>query len=483
MTAVNSLREQLDRLEELGQLAIIDRQVAVEHELAAVAQRVDESGGPALLFRHAGVAGSRVVIGTDATRGRVAAALGTDLTSLTEHYARALSSPIPPVEVGDGCVQENVLTGGDVDLTKLPILTHFEHDGGPYITSGVVVAAHPETGERNLSYHRMQVKGPRELRMVIVPRHLHRIFEAYEAEGRSMPVSIIVGADAPLRFAAGTSGSAVPFGTDEYAISGGLRGRPEELVRGVTNELLVPARAEYVLEGHVLAHERAEEGPFAEFAGLYKDVAPRHVVRIDAITHRHDPIYQGLISGSSEQLLLMGLPNEPAMLTAMRGGIPGVRAIHVTGGGLHKFHVVVSVDKRHEGDGKDAVLAAFAAHRDVKFVVVVDGDIDPFDARAVERAIATWFRADEDLVVVSGGKGNPVDRLLTNAGTTARMGMDATAPLRASPGGQPQRAVIPGATQVDLAEWIGDSSRMRERGEQPSLAVGQANRDIEGIVT
>src|SRR5699024_2590415 len=144
-----------------------------------------------------------------------------------------------------------------------------------------------------------------------------------------------------------------------------LRGRAEELVRSVTNDILVPAHAEYVLEGHVLPHERGDEGPFAEFAGIYKGVTQRHVVHITAITPRDDPIDQGLRSGAAEQLLLMGLPTEPSMLTAMRDSLPGVRAINVTEGGLHKFHVIVGLDKQHEGDSKVAVLAAFAAHRDV----------------------------------------------------------------------------------------------------------------------
>ncbi|EOM74822.1 UbiD family decarboxylase [Rhodococcus rhodnii] len=452
--AVTSLREQIERLDAAGELAIVDRTVAAHHELAAIAHRADVTAGPALMFRAVGHRGASVVIGTDATRERVALALGVTAGSLTDRYARALSCPISPIEVTDAPVHETVRTGDEVDLTALPVLTHFEHDGGPYITSGIVTAEHPETRQRNLSYHRMQVKGPRELRMVIVPRHLHRILDAYEEQNLPMPVSIVVGVDAPLRFAAGTSGSAVPFGADEYGIAGGLRGRPEELVRGVTNSLMVPARAEYVLEGHVLPNERGNEGPFAEFAGFYKGVTQRHVVRIDAVTHRRDPVYQGMISGSSEQLLLMGLPNEPAMLTAMRGGIPGVRAINVTGGGLNKFHVVVSVDTAHDGDGKDTVLAAFAAHRDVTLVVVVDGDVDPFDAQAVERAIATWFRADEDLVVISGGKGNPVNKRLTDTGTTARMGIVATAPIAARASDRPERAVIPGAAAIDLREWI-----------------------------
>src|SRR5690606_28295390 len=153
---------------------------------AAVAQRCDVENGPALLFTDVGERSGRVVIGTDGTRGRVAAALGVEAGALTERYARALTDPIRPVEVDAGPVHENVRSGGDADPTELPILTHFEHDGGPYLTSGIVTAVHPQTGERNLSYHRMQVKGPRELRMVIVPRHLHRIYEAYEAMDRPM---------------------------------------------------------------------------------------------------------------------------------------------------------------------------------------------------------------------------------------------------------------------------------------------------------
>ncbi|MDV6269299.1 MULTISPECIES: UbiD family decarboxylase [Rhodococcus] len=477
MTAVGSLREQILRLTAVGALGTVDRAVSPVHELAAIAHKADLSGGPALLFRNVGKHSARVVVGTDSSRERVASALGVELSKLTERYASALTSPITPTEISVGPVHERVFIGDAVDLGELPILTHFEHDGGPYITSGIVTAVHPVTGERNLSYHRMQVKGPRELRMVIVPRHLHRIYEAYEDSNQPMPVSIILGVDAPLRFAAGTSGSAIPFGADEYGISGGLRCRPEELVRGVTNDLMVPAHAEIVIEGHVMPHLRGDEGPFAEFAGFYKGTSPRHVVHVDAVTHRTDPIYQGLLSGSMEQLLLMGLPNEPAMLTAMRGGIPEIRAINVTGGGLNKFHVVVALEKKHSGDGKDAIVAAFAAHRDVKLVVVVDHEVDPFDHVAVERAIATRFRADEDLVVISGGRGNPVDTLLTSVGTTARMGMDATAPLK----GQtdlPERAMIPGASEVDLAEWLSCSTDSTSHDEDQT-AVDATTRTAE----
>lgn len=452
-TPCRSLRDQIERLEQAGELRRVTGPLGAQFEVAAVAQRVAEAGGPALLFEDVDGQGRQVVIGTDATRERVALTLGAQPAEVMDRFQRALEAPVAPVVRGDGPVQDVVCVGEEVDLSELPILTHFERDGGPYVTSGLVIAEDPEEGVRNVSYHRMQVVDRDELRMVIVPRHLHAIQQRAEALGRDLPVAVVLGVESSLRLAGGTSGSAVPLGFDELGVAGGLRGEPVELVKCVTNDVHVPAHAEIVLEGTIRAHDRQPEGPFAEFAGFYKPVSDRHVFTVSAITHRQSPVYQGLISGSEEQLLLMGLPNESAMMKAIRGGIPGARRIHVTSGGLFKFHVVLSIDKRHEGDGKDAIVAAFAAHRDVKLVTVVDADTDPFDLRAVERAVATWFQADRDLVVLTGGKANPVERRQGPGGTTARMGIDATAPLTPT-AEETERAVIPGAAALDPTPYL-----------------------------
>lgn len=453
MTAATSLRAQIKLLDSAGELLRVHERIGSRFEAAAIAQRISRAGGPAVMFENVDDLGIPVVLGTDATRERVALSLGAAPREVIDVFARALDQPIAPVVVESGPVQEVVRTGGQVDLRRLPILTHFENDAGPYITSGMVVAEDPESGIRNVSYHRMQVVGRDELRVVIVPRHLYAIQEKFERTGRALPVAVVVGADSAVRLAAGTSGSAVPLGFDEFGISGGLRGNPEHLVRCVSNGVHVPANAELVIEGEILAGVRRSEGPFAEFAGFYKPASDRHVLSVTAITHRADPIYQGLISGSEEQLLLMGLPNEPAMMRSIRGGVPGALSIHVTSGGLFKFHVILSIEKRHEGDGKDAIIAAFAAHRDVKMVTVVDADVDPFDLHAVERAVATWFQADRDMVIVSGGKANPVERQQGPGGTTSRLGMDATASLIPS-GDMITRARIPGADELDLSRFL-----------------------------
>ncbi|HEX5512445.1 MAG TPA: UbiD family decarboxylase [Actinomycetales bacterium] len=454
-TAAATLREQLDRLEAFGQLQHVDVVTDPRFEVAAVAQRASR-GGPALRFRQIKGHQLDVVLGTDATRERIGLTLGVPPSEVASRYLEALTSPIAPVVQASGPVKEVVRIGDDVDvLSELPVLTHFEHDGGPYITSGIVVAEDPETGVRNVSYHRMQVCGPTDLRIVIVPRHLHAMQQKAEERGEALPVAVVLGVDSAVRLAAGTSGSVIPLGFDELAIAGALKGRPEQMVRCETSDVHVPANAEIVIEGEILPGVRADEGPFAEFAGTYKPVAKKHVFRATAMTRRKDAIYQGLVTGTSEQLLLMGLPNEPVMTKAIRGVVPGVRDVHVTSGGLHKFHAIVSLEQRHAGDSKDAIIAAFASHRDVKLVTVVDHDVDPYDLDDVERAVAINFQAARDLVLVDGGKGNPVDHSLRAGGTTSRMGIDATRSFGDS-SQRHVRAVIPGASEISLAHYLDD---------------------------
>ena len=292
----------------------------------------------------------------------------------------------------------------------------------------------------------MQVRGPRETGIVVVQRHLHRMLDVADAENRPLPVAVALGLDAGMYLAAATSGSSAPYGFDELGIVGALRGAPVELVPGLTVPVGVPSCSEIVIEGHILPRALADEGPFAEFDGTYESGRER-VFRATALTMRRSAVYHGLVSGSVSQLNIMGLPNEAVILRSVRAVVPTVRRVHVTLGGLRKFHAIVSLEKRIEGDPADAVVAAFAGHRDLKQVTVVDHDIDVFDDAAVERAVATSFQPDRDLHVFARGRGNPVDRSLAPDGTTSRMGLDATRPCGAEAA---VPAVIPGRAEVRL---------------------------------
>ena len=445
--ASRDLRDELGRLERAGLLLRIPDRVDPRFDVCAVA--AEAGSGRAILFEDVAGGPIPVVMHTTGSREIIATSLGVRAEELAERYLDALTHPIAPEAwdpaLGAAPVQEVVFEGDDVDLTaQLPILTHHEHDAGPYITSGVVIGEHE--GLRNLSYHRMQVRGPRETGIVVVQRHLHRMLEAADRDDRPFPIAVVLGLDAGSYLAAATSGSAAPYGFDELGIVGALRREPVRLVPGVTVPLGVPADAEIVIEGHILPRVTAEEGPFAEFDGTYEH-GPERVFRASALTLRRGAIFHGLVSGSVAQLNIMGLPNEAVLLRSTRAVVPGVERVHVTLGGLRKFHAVVSVRAQIAGDAGDVIVAAFAGHRDLKQVVVVDHDVDVYDLDAVERAIATSFQPDRDLHLIGRGRGNPVDRSLDPDGTTSRMGLDATRPLGEDP---PVPAVIPGRDRVRL---------------------------------
>jgi 2,5-furandicarboxylate decarboxylase 1 len=450
MAAIRDLRDQIRFLESRGQLVRVQRPVETRFEIAAVAKRMET--GPALLFESVRGYDIPVLIGTDNDRGRIAAALGTDNAGFIDHYLNAIQNPIPPVEVDDGPVHEVVQTE-DVDLLRdLPILTHYERDGGPYITTGIVFAEDPVRGIRNLSYQRLQVTGRDELRALIQPRHLWTMYQEAEARGEALPIAIVLGLDGAVRLAGATWGSTIPLELDELGIAGALKGRPEPIVRCVTCDVRVPANAEIVLECEILPHVRKPEGPFAEFTGNYGDVWDNPVVRVRAVCRRRRPIYQALLTFSSEHHLLLGLPYEPTVLKLVRGYVRGARAVHITPAGCGKFHAVVQIEKRHEGDGKDAILAGLYAVRDIKLVTVVDTDVDPFNPRDVEWAISTRFQADRDLVVVAGAKGNELDPSCPEVGLTAKMGIDATKPLARAE--RFEKVRVPGADELRIEDYL-----------------------------
>lgn len=438
-------RDELESFEAAGEVQRFTREVDPVHQVAAIAKKLDP--GPVLFFEKVRGSDLPIVVGMDGTRDRVAQALGTTRIGILDKYAEALENPVAAVEVQDAPVQEVVRLGDDVDLTtQVPIMTHYEEDGGPYITTGLVVAEDRERGIRNVSYHRMQLIGPRELRILLLPRHVDQLFSMAEAEGRELSIAVVIGADTAQRLAAATWGAGIPLGMDEFSISGGLKGHPEELVKCVSSDVRVPARAELIIEGAILPGRRESEGPFAEFTGNYGPTTMSPVVRVDALTRRSDAIYQGFVAFSGEHQILQGLPNEPVILQGVRKVVPETSAVHVTPGGCGKFHAVIQLKKSRETTGRDAILAAFAAMRDVKMVTVVDEDVDPFDSRDVEWAVATRFQADKDLIVVPRTWGNLLDPSTYGTQISTKMGLDATRPLEA--GRSFVKAVVPGADSI-----------------------------------
>lgn len=447
---IDDLRSQFKAVEAWGDLVRIRKEVNPRFELPGICKKLEAD--KAVLFEKVQGYSLPVVVGLDNNRSRIARVLGTDDFGLTPRYLEAIRSPLPPKVVSDGPVKEVKITQNVNLETMLPVITHYEKDGGPYITAGVVIAEDPKNQIRNISYHRLQITGKDEIRLLIQPRHLWKLYTDKEKENKPLEVAVAIGLDAAIRLAGSTWGSLIPLGFDELSIAGALRQKPVDIVRCETVDVMVPARAEIVLEGEILPQLRRTEGPFAEFTGTYGEVWENPVMRIKAITHRQNPIYQDLLTFTPEHHLLLAIPYEPVVYEAVRTYVPGTKAVHVTPSSCGKFHAVVCIRKEHPGDGKDAILAGLYSIRDIKLVTVVDDDVDPFNPREVEWAVATRFQADRNLVVISGAKGNELDPSCPEMALTAKMGIDATKPLARSE--RFEKIQIPGLEKINLQDYL-----------------------------
>ena len=425
--ALPTLRGWLERLEATNRLARARPGIPLRFTLAALAKRLD--GDRATLFpepdgRHR----IPVVSGLVSVRSWIAEALGTDEAGLLDRYQQAIESPLPCREVARAPAQEEVVR--ELDLERdLPIPVHNEHDAGPYITAGLVVAANPETGDQNVSINRLQVSGPDRLGILMLPRDLHRFYDAAEARGEDLPVAVVIGVDPATLLA---SQAILPLNADELEVAGALQGAPLPVVRCVTNPVKVPAEAEIVIEGRLLPHERAPEGPFGEFPQYYGPAGDRQVLVVDAVTRRRDAIFHTIVPAAMEHLLLGAIPREASLLSLLRRSFPSVLDVHLPVGGVCRYHLHVQIRKRWDGEPRNIMMGAFAGHADIKQVVVVDEDVDVHDPEAVEWAVATRFQAGEDLVVVPGAQGSRLDPSARD-GRVDKMGLDATRPLGVDP--------------------------------------------------
>ena len=362
------------------------------------------------------------------TRDRVAAALRTPNETLLGRIMEAQTHPMDTRLVESAPFLRHSST--DVNLLDLPVPKLFPRDAGRYITAGVWVAEWK--GVRNLSFHRILLLGKNRGACRIVPRHLRHMYDEAVQAGEELKVAVCIGLD-PWNLLAG--GTSVEYGVDESRIASALTQscltRPVDVVR-IKSGLTVPADAEYVLEGR-LVNETHDEGPFVDAVRTYDRVRKEPVLVVDRISHRDDPIFHIIVGGLDEHFMFMVMPREPVIYQAVSRAVPHVKAVRLTEGGCAWLHGVVSIRKQHQGDAKNAIMAAFGAHTSMKRVVIVDEDIDIFDDRDVEWAIATRFQADRGLVVLHDVRGSSIDPSGRD-GFTSKMGIDATRPLGADPG-------------------------------------------------
>ena len=443
------LREWLRHLSATDRLVMAKPGVGLTHELAAVAQRLERDR--AVILPQPGGHAVPVVANLLASRRWISDCLGVAEDQVIHRYQSAVREPLPWVEVSEAPVQ--AIVHRDVDINaQLPVPTHNELDSGPYIAAGLMISRNPKTGVQNVSIHRCQISGPNRIGVLLLPRHTWTYARMAEEMGHALEVAIVIGNDPASLLA---SQAVVPLDFDEMEIAGALHGVPVEMVKCQTNQVRVPARAEIVLEGRVLPDVVEPEGPFGEFPQYYGKRADRHVIEVDAITHRLHPIFHTIIGGGMEHLLLGGLPREATLLETLRRNDPSVLDLHLSRGGVCRYHLVVKVAKKQEGTPKNIMMGAFAGHYDVKQVIVVDEDVNIHDPEQVEWAVATRFQADRDLLVVSNSQGSKLDPTTTEDGVGAKMGLDATIPL-ATDDFTFKVIQVPGADSIDLEQMLDD---------------------------
>ena len=457
-----NLREYIVRLEREGELRRIGVEVDPVLEIAEITDRESKrpGGGKALLFERTGTP-FPVLTNMMGSARRIAMALGVDdldeLPARIEGLFDAVTRPMPGLadkmkmlpllrdasrwlprhRRGRGACQATVRTGADADLALLPVLKCWPCDGGRFVTLPLVHTRDPETGGRNVGMYRMQLFSGQAAGM---HWHLHktgeRHYRGYRAQGRRMPVAVCLGGDPVYTYSAVAP---LPDHIDEYLLAGFLRRRPVELVRCITNELMVPADCDFVIEGYVdPAEEKVLEGPFGDHTGFYslEDYYP--VFHVTAVTHRADAVYPATIVGIPPQEdAWIAAATEKIFLAPIRKAmLPEVRDLYMPPAGVAHNIAVVDIRKEYPGQGLKTASSLWGAGQMMfnKFAVVTasGGDIrDPAALAALMRRIDP-----QRDVMFARGPLDVLDHAAPECGSGGKMvfdltGIDPSAPAEA----------------------------------------------------
>jgi 2,5-furandicarboxylate decarboxylase 1 len=400
-------------------------------EMTSVIFELDRLGkSPIVIFENVQGGKMPVVTNIAANRKLLAHCLKSDPKDLPTTFRERCQNYIPCELVSKGAWDDVVLEGDQVDLTQLPIPYQFTVDAAPYITAGQITARDPETGVDTTGFHRLMLNGKNRLGVSLHSRRrMYEFHRRAEARGESLPAAIVIGIH-PLHYM-GSMAYAYPQHVRKFEIIGGLFGEPYRLARCGVADLELPAGAEIVIEGEILAGEREPEGPFGEFTGYASYRSTQNVFVAHRVRMRRDALFHSVVSGMSrDHILISCITREGEILNALRRNLPNVRAVHVPHKTCGAFLAIVSMKKIAEGEPKMAMLTALGTELYTKHVIVVDEDVDIFDMDDVMWAVATRVRAETDIFLVPGVKSAIIDPTSDpKTFTVTKMGIDATSPL------------------------------------------------------
>ncbi len=420
----NDLRSFLDDLKSkmAEDFVLVKREINPKFQLSALVAKLEQQKKwPVILFERVKGTSFPVLTNLHASRQRLALALRSDPKELVSSYLQKLSKRIKPKEVSSGPVKEVIKKGKDVNVFDFPQIVHHESDIAPYVTGGIAIAKDPITQEINASYHRLMVKEKDKYGIHLTEgKHLWNFYKNAETLRKPLEVAFVIGNHPCWGLGALYVNSSE---MSELEVMSSLLQEPMEMAPCETIDIRIPARAEIVIEGEILPGVREDEGPFGEFTGYSLGKRMREVVKVKAISHRKEAIYQDIMVGHLDHLLLSTIPMEANLFRAIKASVPTVVSVRIPA----PFMVFASIEKRVEGQGKSAILAAFGADMYIKYVVVVDHDINIFDNHQVLWAISTRAQPDRDLVVIPHVRGSDLDPSSSIDGITSKLGIDATA--------------------------------------------------------
>ncbi len=414
-----------------GEIVRITAPVRTHLDMTSLVFELEHAGrSPVVVYENVEGHKMKVVTNIAGSRKLLAACLGVPVGDLPSAFRERVQKYIPCETVKDAPWQQVTLEGEQVDLTKLPIPTHFSVDAAPYVTAGQLTARDPLTGVDTTGFHRFMLTGKNRLGVSLHSRRrMYEFHKRAEEKGQSLPAAITLGIH-PLHYM-GSMVFAYPPNVRKFEIIGGLFGEPYRLARTGVQDLEVPAGAEIIIEGEILANVHEPEGPFSEFTGYASYRSTQNVFVAHRVRMRKDAMFHSVASGMSQDHILVScVTREGEILNTLRRNLPNVIAVHVPHRTCGAFLAIIKMKKSSQGEPQQAIMAALGTEFYTKYIIVVDEDVDIFDMNDVMWAVATRVKAEKDIVFIPGAKGAILDPTSDpETFTVTKMGIDATKPL------------------------------------------------------
>lgn len=442
---MTDLRNYISLVKKTSELKTVKKSVSTKYEIAGITAKLD--GSYAILFENIKKSDFSLVSNLVGTRKRFALAVNSSEDKIHQTIIKSIKQAKKPKAIPSGKFMENKSR----DLSILPIVTHFEKESGPFITSSIAFAKNPETGKQNSSFHRLMPLDKTHLSIRMVEgRHLHRCFMNAKEHGEDLKIAITVGVHPAVSIAGAYQAE---WGKDEIDIANSILGGKLTLAKLPFSGLNVPSGAEIIMEGKIMRDKTHPEW-MVEMLQTYDHHRSQPVFELENLFFRNNPIYHDVLSGFSEHRLLMGMPIESKLNGELKKAFSQTIYVSMTNGGCNWLHAVVQIKKKKESDVEKIIKKTFESHRSLKQVTVIDEDIDPNNAESVEYAMATRFQADKDLIILKNVRGSSLDPSSDQKNlTTAKIGIDATRSLSKRSEGF-ELAKIPKIDKIQLKNYF-----------------------------